>query len=219
VRDESAQLLDLNVVLKDYPITAGYLRENRKRLEDRERGKFKDSAWYRFGRNQNVGIQQRVKLCVPRLVERLHAAYDAKGNHLLDNVDVGGITLKPKYERQGLPYLQGLLNSKLLGWYFPFVSAPFRGGWRSANRQFLSQLPIRPINFSDPADKARHDRMVERVEGMLGLHKALAAAKTEHEKTALQRQIDATDRQIDRLVYELYGLTDEETAIVEEGKV
>ena len=37
-------------------------------------------------------------------------------------------------------------------------------------------------------------------------------------KTALQRQIDATDRQIDNLVYELYGLTDDEIKIVEEGR-
>jgi len=37
------------------------------------------------------------------------------------------------------------------------------------------------------------------------------------DKESLQRQIDATDRQIDRLVYELYGLTDEEIRIVEEG--
>ena len=50
---------------------------------------------------------------------------------------------------------------------------------------------------------------------MLLLHKRLAAANTDHEKTALQRQIDATDRQINQLVYELYGLTDEEIAIVE----
>ena len=33
-----------------------------------------------------------------------------------------------------------------------------------------------------------------------------------------KRQIDATDRQIDKLVYELYGLTDEEIKIVEGGK-
>jgi hypothetical protein len=43
----------------------------------------------------------------------------------------------------------------------------------------------------------------------------LAAARTSHEKTALQRQIEATDGQIDRLVYELYGLTEEEIGIVE----
>ena len=36
-----------------------------------------------------------------------------------------------------------------------------------------------------------------------------------HEKTALQRQIEATDEQIDALVYELYGLTEEEIGIVE----
>ena len=45
----------------------------------------------------------------------------------------------------------------------------------------------------------------------------LQAVKTAHEKDFLQRQIDATDRQIDRLVYELYDLTDEEIKIVEEG--
>jgi hypothetical protein len=32
------------------------------------------------------------------------------------------------------------------------------------------------------------------------------------------RQIEATDRQIDRLVYELYGLTEEEIGIVETAK-
>ena len=58
--------------------------------------------------------------------------------------------------------------------------------------------------------------MVQLVETMLKLHKQLAAAKTSHEKTAFQRQIDATDKQIDQLVYELYGLTEEEIRIVEE---
>ncbi len=43
------------------------------------------------------------------------------------------------------------------------------------------------------------------------------AAKGKHERTMLQRQIEATDRQIDALVYELYGLTEEEIRIVEEA--
>ena len=50
---------------------------------------------------------------------------------------------------------------------------------------------------------------------MLDLHKRLTNAKNPDDKTKLQRQIDATDREIDRLVYELYGLTEEEIAIVE----
>ena len=57
--------------------------------------------------------------------------------------------------------------------------------------------------------------MVTMVEQMLQLHKRRQSAETDHECEMVQRQIDATDRQIDALVYELYGLTDEEIEIVE----
>jgi hypothetical protein len=50
---------------------------------------------------------------------------------------------------------------------------------------------------------------------MLDLHRRLSAEANPHVKSILQRQIDATDKQIDRLVYELYELTEEEIAIVE----
>ena len=55
------------------------------------------------------------------------------------------------------------------------------------------------------------------VKSMLALHTQLAAAKSEAQKGVIQRQIDATDAEIDRLVYDLYGLTDEEIAVVEGG--
>ena len=45
----------------------------------------------------------------------------------------------------------------------------------------------------------------------------LAAAKMLHDKTVLHPQIAATDRQIDRLVYELYGLSEDDIKIVEEA--
>ncbi|MFH1635998.1 MAG: hypothetical protein ABIG63_18555 [Chloroflexota bacterium] len=57
--------------------------------------------------------------------------------------------------------------------------------------------------------------MSRRTRKWLALHKRLAAAKVPHEQMALQRQIEATDRQIDALVYELYGLTEEEIGVVE----
>jgi len=52
---------------------------------------------------------------------------------------------------------------------------------------------------------------------MLSLHKQLPLFRTQHEQTALQRQIAAKDRQIDALVYELYGLTEEGIVIVYGG--
>jgi hypothetical protein len=80
---------------------------------------------------------------------------------------------------------------------------------------FRGNYVLRPINFADPADVARHDRMVALVEAMLDLHRKLAAAVTGQEQAVLQRQIVVTDRLIDRLVYELYGLTEAEVGTVE----
>jgi len=75
--------------------------------------------------------------------------------------------------------------------------------------------PTHTMNFADPADIARHDRMVALVTQMLDLNKKLQEARLEQERTMLSRQIEATDGAIDKLVYELYWLTDEEVKIVE----
>ena len=79
----------------------------------------------------------------------------------------------------------------------------------------LSQIPILPINFANPDEKAQHDKMVFLVEKMLESHKRLAKAKTPQEKESLERQIQETDSSIDSLAYELYRLSDEEIKIVE----
>ncbi len=50
---------------------------------------------------------------------------------------------------------------------------------------------------------------------MIDSSKRLPEAKTPHEQESLQRQIAATDKQIDALVYELYGLTEAEIRVVE----
>ncbi|MGA2161476.1 MAG: hypothetical protein ABSG28_04650 [Methanoregula sp.] len=57
--------------------------------------------------------------------------------------------------------------------------------------------------------------MVTLVTKMLDLYKKVQDARPGQEKTLLSRQIEATDAAIDKQVYELYGLTEEEIAIVE----
>jgi hypothetical protein len=57
--------------------------------------------------------------------------------------------------------------------------------------------------------------MVSLVTAMLDLHRQLAATRTADEKIAIQRIIDSTDKEIVRLVYALYELTEEEIGIVE----
>ena len=53
---------------------------------------------------------------------------------------------------------------------------------------------------------------------MLDLNKELLQAKTPQSQTQLERQIAHSDSEIDRLVYELYGLSEEEIKMVEREK-
>ena len=123
--------------------------------------------------------------------------------------------LLPQEKTFSLFYLLGLLCSKIMTFYFSRTLADGKQTFPKIKGSQIKQLPIHNIDFTNPTDKARHDKMVELVERMLDLHKQLHAARLTQAQTLLQRQIDATDRQIDRLVYELYGLTEEEIKIVE----
>jgi hypothetical protein len=115
-----------------------------------------------------------------------------------------------------MKYLLGLFNSRLVSFLYPYVSNKIVAqSFPRLSVGDLRKIPIRTIDFSDPEDATRHDRMVELVERMLTLHQRLAAAKINQEKSIIQHQITATDQQIDRLVYELYELTNEEIQIVE----
>jgi len=95
------------------------------------------------------------------------------------------------------------------------MSNLFRGGWITCTKQYFGELPIRTVDFSNSEDSIRYERVVELVEAMLRLHKDSGTVKTPREKEAIERQIAATDEQVDQLVYEWYGLTDEEIRIVE----
>jgi hypothetical protein len=109
----------------------------------------------------------------------------------------------------GLKYVLGVLNSRLLNYYYAKTFTTL-----SVAKNAILTLPIRAINFADAADQARHDRIVALVEQMLALHQRLRAAQTAADRELLQRQIDATDAEIDALVYELYGVSQEEIEIV-----
>ncbi len=60
--------------------------------------------------------------------------------------------------------------------------------------------------------------MVRWIEGCRGCMGGLGEAKSPYERGRLQGQIEATDGQIDRLVYELFGLVEEEIGVVEGAK-
>jgi hypothetical protein len=112
-------------------------------------------------------------------------------------------------------YLLGVLNSSVTFFLFRQLLPKLRGDFYEPSYVYFKDFPIRTINFSDAADRARHDRMVSLVEAMLGAKRQLAGAGTEAERNLYERKCAAIDAQIDALVYELYALTPQEIALVE----
>lgn len=106
-----------------------------------------------------------------------------------------------------LKYLQGILASRLINYWCVNYLAD------DMNQSYLEKIPIHLTNGS--LNKALDNKMISLVDQMISLNKQFSSAKTDYEKTTLQRQIDTTDKQIDKFVYEIYGLTGDEIKVVE----
>ncbi|MCD6328282.1 N-6 DNA methylase [bacterium] len=159
--------------------------------------------------SRSIAIFSNRRIVLRRLLTRkfrLQASMTAETMITTDNV----LNLVPTAPGSSVAFVLGVLNSKLTSWLYVNTSA-------TAQKDDFPQVYIsalRHLRIPD-SDRAHHDRMVELVERMLELHKRLQVVRTEQDKTLLRRQIAATDGEIDRLVYELYGLTEAEIRIVE----
>jgi adenine-specific DNA-methyltransferase len=114
-------------------------------------------------------------------------------------------------------YLKGILNSRLFIFIYRLLALESGRVLAQVKPTILNQLPIRTIDHLNPRDEARHGRIVQFIDQMLISKKQLAASSTERDKTFYESKCAPLDRQIDNLVYELYDLTPDEIAIVEEG--
>jgi type I restriction-modification system DNA methylase subunit len=210
---EDAELIPPKRLQSEFPLTWDYLKMNRDALEGRERGRMRHEGWYGYVYPKNLERFSRRKIMTPDIAPNAAFAFDPDGEYYF----VSGYGISLDSFEENFCYILGLLNSKPLDFFFKQVSTRLQGGFYRYFTQFIRRLPIRRINFGDPQDVAQHDRMVALVERMLQIEqdKAEADAVLLDARHDLTRQIERLDAQIDALVYELYGLTEEEIAIVE----
>jgi hypothetical protein len=130
----------------------------------------------------------------------------------ITNKNLYSIIAKPK--TYSLPFILGILNSRLLSYlYVNQITQATKDDFPQVTIKDILELPF-PSMAREISGKLEN-QVSALVMSMLNEYKQLLTAKTEQEKTVLSRQIEAIDRQIDRLVYDLYGLTEEEIRIVE----
>jgi hypothetical protein len=136
----------------------------------------------------SAGYDAPEKIVVRQTGDSLIATLDTRQFVVRDNL----YSIVPKQYDLKMTYVLGILNSRLLNWYYQNAINPEKGeALAQVKRGHLAQLPIRTIDFADPADAARHARMVALVEQMLALHQRRAAARTPHEQSVLAAQIAA----------------------------
>ncbi len=111
-------------------------------------------------------------------------------------------------------YLAGLLNSRLIA-FFLFSSPRRRAGQVFFTGEDLQDLPVYTPELDNPADRARHDRLVALVMRRIDLEKNLQRRRPGQDTGDLEVEIAAIRKKTDALVYELYGLTKEEIAVIE----
>ena len=111
-------------------------------------------------------------------------------------------------------YVLGLLNSKVLDFVMHQISSTKQRGYFEYKPMYIYDMPIRVIDIDNPDDVRMHDAMVDLVDTVLDLHAQLPNL-TAAQRAVADMRIEATDREIDALVYRLYGLSDDEVRIVE----
>jgi type I restriction-modification system DNA methylase subunit len=197
-----------------FPLAYEYLKEYRTELTDkRKQQKTNPRYWYSCHRSRDMAVFETDRIITPEISLGCNMTIAPAG--LYHNTMVYSVVPSVNNQEHKLYWL-GLLNSTLLWWYLSNTGTVLRGGYFRFKTNYLKPFPCRTINFDSPEDVGRQNRMVTLVQRMLDLHKKLHAAAIPADKKLYQRQIEATDEEIDALVYELYGLTEEQIGVVED---
>ncbi len=183
---------------ENYPAIANYLSQ----FEDEAKKRYdKGDYWWELRACDYYEEFEKPKIIYPNICKQNEFTFDT--DNFYTNQKCFIISVDDKY-------LLGLLNSSLFFFLFRSILPKLRGGFYEPSYVFLKDFPI------VEADNIEMKKTIaKKAEEMLRMNKEKLKGKTSQEKTALQRQIEATDKQIDQLVYNLYELTEAEIRIVE----
>ena len=163
----------------EFPKAWQYLKQFERDLRKRDGGKTdKDDKWFGYVYPKNLDKQEIPKLLVPRLVANLACFGDDRGKFYCDNVDVGGVVPSSTGD---VWWLAALLNSPIHNMIFSWLTKPFRGEYKSANKQFIAPLPIPKGSRGEKAALSAlamgmQERRTDRVSLKADLKERLAAA-------------------------------------------
>jgi hypothetical protein len=180
------------------------------------RGYFDKSSkeWYELWNQRKMPELKQIKIVTPELSDSNRFSLSEPDSFSTDTV----CHIIPKKSFKGdMKYLLGILNSKLIEYFYKKCTVPKASGFFIYKVMYLKGVPIRKIDLDSPTEKNAHNEIVRLVNKILDLNSKHSALKDKQtsETERLERQIEETNNEIDKLIYKLYGLTDEEIRTVE----
>lgn len=137
------------------------------------------------------------------------AYYDKELYHSRDVIPI-----KVENEAVNPFFILALINSRLLSWYHHKKNPKAQKGlFPKLLVGDLAKLPIPIIDTQN--GKKLQEMIITHVDQMQSVRKILLTSKTDKDRSYYERRLVEIDAQIDRCVYQLYGLSEEEIKIVE----
>lgn len=214
-RDRSRFVTDERVADHFVPVIDG-VHINRYRLSPHQEWfDYREEA-IKSGGKRSVYEQERI--CVRQIGAHPIGTFVPAGLYSLNTMYSIFFTKEVGYR---YPYLLGIICSTLMQYIWLQRYYDQKRTFPKIKKAALLGIPIRRVDFDAKAEVAQHDRLVDLVQSMLDMNERVHGENgqrlTPQERRVLEGRIASTDREIDRLVYDLYRLTDEEIAIVEEA--
>ena len=118
-------------------------------------------------------------------------------------------------DNANIQYLLAILNSKVVNFWFKNIYVNDDTLFPHIQKNQLASIPIPKLDLTKKTDKEIRNRLVNLVDTIIEANKKISIENNPNTKTILKRQINALDLQIDKLVYELYNLNDNEIKLIE----
>lgn len=186
-----------------YPAIARHLEKYKKKAQARsDQGEY----WWELRACDYYNKFKKSKIVYPNICKHPEFTFDSKKNFTNQKCFI--IPTSDKY-------LLGVLNSSTFAFLFRKILPRLRGGFVEPSYVILKEFPIPILNLSVTAEKKNHNKMLKLVDQMLSLNKKLAKVNSGEEQKNIETEIRSVNKQINKLVYKLYGLTKKEIAIVE----
>jgi predicted type IV restriction endonuclease len=107
-------------------------------------------------------------------------------------------------------FFLGIINSNVTRYFWKKNNSDEKKTFPKIKKEAILSIPVPEIK-----DKSLHDEIVKLVDQLLKLNEEIREQKLETKRNLIQRKIDYCESRINEIVYELYGLTEDEIKIVE----